>query len=231
MSFREKTNKEVLVFQSTGLGMIIAEPSFWKALILQHLVNLCLSGEKDMPFLSLCICCAAVQNTPYTFLLLALPTLSWRLSFSLCLDCHVWVSPHLCKISSFSMFPQPPSAKFIFFLMVHNFPFFCMENNYSDCGFAPTNPLISSSLIGSLLCPMQSYGFWLHETSRLFFHATLSVNLWGKHVCFAFSTYFLIKKLTLRRGMNSPFWQRLSFDWLKCLKLILKQDYKTLMLS
>lgn len=124
MSFREKTNKEVLVFQSTGLGMIIAEPSFWKALILQHLVNLCLSGEKDMPFLSLCICCAAVQNTPYTFLLLALPTLSWRLSFSLCLDCHVWVSPHLCKISSFSMFPQPPSAKFIFFLMVHNFPFF-----------------------------------------------------------------------------------------------------------
>lgn len=230
MSFREKTNKEVLVFQSTGLGMIIAEPSFWKALILQHLVNLCLSGEKDMPFLSLCICCAAVQNTPYTFLLLALPTLSWRLSFSL------WIVMSGClhisaRYRASPCFPSLLLLSSFFSWWFTIFLFFCMENNYSDCGFAPTNPLISSSLIGSLLCPMQSYGFWLHETSRLFFHATLSVNLWGKHVCFAFSTYFLIKKLTLRRGMNSPFWQRLSFDWLKCLKLILKQDYKTLMLS
>lgn len=112
MSFREKKNKEVLVFQNTGLGMILAEPSFWKTLIHQHLVNLCLWGERDMPFLSLCICCAAVQNTPYTFLLLALPTLSWRPSFSLCLDCHVclhisaryWASPcfpSLLLLSSF----------------------------------------------------------------------------------------------------------------------------------
>lgn len=196
MSFREKKNKEVLVFQSTGLGMILAEPSFWKALTLQHLVNLCLSWKKDMPFLSLCICCAAVQNTPYTFLLLALPTLSWRISFSLCLDCHVWVSPHLCKISSFSMFPQPPSAKFIFFLMVHNFPFSCMENNYSDCGFAPTNPLIFSSLIGSLLCPMQSYGFWLHETSRLFFHSRYTQCQSVGQTCLLCLLYLLSNKKT-----------------------------------
>lgn len=124
------------------------------------------------------------------------------------------VSPHLCKILSFPMFPQSPSAKFIFFLMVHNFPFSCMENNYSNCGFAPTNPLISSSLIGSLLCPMRSYGFWLHETSRLFFHSRYTQCESVGQACLLCLVYLLSnKKLTLRRGMNFPFWQRLSFDW------------------
>lgn len=169
MSFREKKNKEALVFQSTGLGVILGEPSFWKALILELLVYLCLSGERVMPFLSLCVCFTAVPNTPYTFLLLALPTLPWRLSFSL------WIDRSGClhisaKFFSFPIVPQPPPAKFIFFSMVHKFPFPCMGNNFSDCGFAPTNPLISSFSPSFVLCPRQSYGFCLYETSKLSSH-------------------------------------------------------------
>lgn len=216
MSFREKKNKEALVFQSTGLGVILGEPSFWKALILELLVYLCLSGERVMPFLSLCVCFTAVPNTPYTFLLLALPTLPWRLSFSL------WIDRSGClhisaKFFSFPIVPQPPPAKFIFFSMVHKFPFPCMGNNFSDCGFAPTNPLISSF--------SPSFQFYAQGKAMAFVYMkhpncpptydVLSVSLWGKHVCSAFTAYVLIKKksLTLRRAMKSPFGQRMNLNW------------------
>lgn len=113
-------------------------------------------------------------------------------SFSLCLDWHIWVSPRLWK--SFPMFPQSPSDEFIFFLIVHNFLLFSfMENNYSDCGFAPTHHLISSFSYRFHFydqCKAMAFDYMKHPNCSST-HAVLSVSLWGKHVCFAFSTYFL----------------------------------------
>lgn len=193
MSFREKKNKEALVFQSTGLGVILAEPSLWKALILQHLIYLCLSGERDMPFLSLFIRFTAVPNTPYTFLLLALPTLPRRLFLTLFGLTYLGVS---MSLQDFELSHVSPVTLWWvhFFLDSSQFSFFFsfMENNYSDCGFAPTHHLISSFSYRFhfyVQCKAMAFDYMKHPNCSST-HAVLSVSLWGKHVCFAFLLTF-----------------------------------------